>query len=442
MPVSNRSLDGIRVLDFSWVRAGPWATRWLGALGAEVIKVEWPENERGRMTGQMTPAAIERTPNTNGNFNDTNANKRGITINVRTPRGLELIKRVLGTVDVVIENFSSRVFTNWGLGFDELTKIKPDIIYVSMSGFGHTGRHHGYKTFGPVAQALSGLTFSSGLPEREPAGWGWSYLDDTGGLYGAMGVLNALFHRSRTGRGQHVDQSQMVMGVTQNGPAILDRTVNGRQARRPGFPPGNRTHTPGTPRVENYRGPWAAPHNAYRTQPGGYNDWCVIACFDDDDFAKLVNVMGNPSWASDERFATLESRLEHQDELDALIEAWTRVLGKYDVMTACQQMGIAASAVQSSEDRFENDPQLAERGMYRELDHPELGRFAVQGAPFSMSGSRTDNRSAAPRIGADNRALFVDELGLSEADFRSAYEDGTFWPSDSPRHAYIDEMLA
>lgn len=168
----------------------------------------------------------------------------------------------------------------------------------------------------------------------------------------------------------------------------------------------------------------------------------MIACYDDDDFAALVEVMGNPGWARDDRFATLDERLEHQDELDRLIEAWTRDRGKYDVMTACQQSGVAASAVQSSADRFDNDVQLAERGMYRELDHPELGRFAVQGAPFSMSGARTDNRSAAPRIGADNRALFVDELGMSHADFVAGYEDGTFWPSDSPRHAYIDEMLA
>ena len=437
-----RSLEGVRVVDFSWVRAGPWATRWLGALGAEIIKVEWPENERGRMTGQMTPPSIERTPNTNGNFNDTNANKRGITVNVRTPRGLELVKRLIGTADVVIENFSSRVFSNWGLSFDELKAIKEDIIYVSMSGFGHTGRHHRYKTFGPVAQALAGLTFSSGLPDREPAGWGWSYLDDTGGLYGAMGVLNALYFRAKTGRGQHVDQSQMVMGVTQNGPAILDKTVNGRAARRPGFPPGNRAHTPGRERVDNYRGGAAAPHNAYRTAPGGYNDWCVIACFDDADFAALVDAMGSPDWAGDARFATLESRLDHQDELDGHIEAWTRTLDKYDVMTACQAKGVAASAVQSSADRFDNDPQLGEHGMYRSVDHPDLGRFAVQGAPFSMSAARTDNVSAAPRIGADNRAVFVDEMGISEDEFRLGYEDGTFWPADAARHAYIEEMIA
>ena len=224
-----RALEGIRVVDFTWVRAGPWATRWLGALGADVIKVEWPEAERGRSSGgNTTPRGIERNLNTSGNFNDTNANKLSITLNVRTARGMDLIKRLISVSDVVIENFSSRVLSSWSLGYDELRRLRPDIVYVSMSGFGHTGRNHRYTTFGPVAQAISGLTFLSGLPDKPPAGWGWSYLDDTGGLYGAMGVLTGIYHRNVTGEGQHIDQSQMIAGITLNGPAILDHTVNGR----------------------------------------------------------------------------------------------------------------------------------------------------------------------------------------------------------------------
>ena len=228
-----RALEGIRVVDFTWVRAGPWATRWLGALGAEVIKVEWPEAERGRSSGgNTTPRGLERNLNTSGNFNDTNANKLSITLNVRTARGMDLIKRLIAVSDVVIENFSSRVLRSWGLGYDELRRLRPDVVYVSMSGFGHTGRNHRYTTFGPVAQAISGLTFLSGLPDKPPAGWGWSYLDDTGGLYGAMGVLTGIYHRNVTGEGQHIDQSQMIAGITLNGPAILDHTVNGRPSRR------------------------------------------------------------------------------------------------------------------------------------------------------------------------------------------------------------------
>ena len=188
----------------------------------------------------------------------------------------------------MIENFSSRVLQKWGLGYEELCKIKPDIVYVSMSGYGHTGRHHHYTTFGPIAQAVSGLTYLSGLPDKPPAGWGWSYMDDTGGMYGAMCALTGLYHRNMTGQGQHIDLSQMVASVPLNGPALLDFTVNGRGSRRAGYPPGNRAHWPGTPLVNNYRGPTVAPHNAYRTHPGEYNDWGVIVCHTDEEWQRLV----------------------------------------------------------------------------------------------------------------------------------------------------------
>ena len=140
MAVTPTALAGIRVVDFTWVRAGPWATRWLGALGAEVIKVEWPLNERGRTTG-APPPGIAATLNTATNFNDTNANKKGITVNLRTEKGLDLIKQLISVSDVVVENFSARALRSWGLGYEELVKLKPDIVYVSQSGFGHTGRH-------------------------------------------------------------------------------------------------------------------------------------------------------------------------------------------------------------------------------------------------------------------------------------------------------------
>ena len=189
-----RPLEGVRVVDFTWVRAGPWAARWLGAFGAEVIKVEWPQNmDMLRQNRFTVPEGVEPGPNSTGQFADTNANKRGITVNVRTSRGLELVKELISVSDVVIENFSSRIMENWGLGYDELRKLRPDVVYVSMAGFGHVGRHHHYGTMGPAAQALSGLTFLSGLPGEPPAGWGWSYLDDTGGMYGAMCALTALY---------------------------------------------------------------------------------------------------------------------------------------------------------------------------------------------------------------------------------------------------------
>ncbi len=437
-----RALAGVRVLDFTWVRAGPWATRWLGSFGAEIIKIEWPANlDILRGNRATVPPEVEPGPNTPGQFADTNVNKLGITLNIRTPRGLALTKRLIAVSDVVIENFSSRVMRNWGIGYEEMQKLRPDIIYVSMAGFGHTGRHHHYTTMGPSAQALSGMTFLSGLPGKPPAGWGWSYLDDTGGMYGAICVLTALRHRNATGEGQHVDLSQMTTGVTLTGSAFLDRTANARKARRDGYPPGNRTVWPGTPPVNNYRGPTAAPHNAYRTKGGGYNDWCVIACFSDQEWQHLIGVMGRPAWATDAKFDSLQGRLQHQEELDEGIERWTQTLEKYALTETCQAAGVRAMPVQSPEDRVEHDPQLSARDMYTELDHPVLGRRRAQSAPFKLSKSPAAVHMPAPLIGQHTGVVLEKLLGLSLQEIREGYEDGTFWPSGMPLYPYIQEAL-
>ena len=436
------SLAGVRVLDFTWVRAGPWATRLLGTLGAEIIKVEWPENlDMIRRNLTTVPDDVEPGPNSAGQFADTNANKLGITINIRDSRGLNLVRRLISISDIVIENFSSQVMKRLGLGYEELRELKPDIIYVSMAGFGHTGRHHAYTTMGPSAQALSGLTLLSGLPGKPPAGWGWSYLDDTGGLYGAMGTLTALRHRAVTGDGQHVDLSQMAVGTTLTGAAFLDRTVNGRQARREGYPPGNRTVWPGAPMLNNYRGPTTAPHNSYRTKGEGYSDWCVIACFSDHEWRALVAVMGSPQWAGDDRYETLDGRIRHQEEMDHGIESWTRNLDKYELAAMCQDSGVRAMPVQSSEDRVEHDPQLRQRGMYTELDHPILGRRKLQNAPFKLTRSPAAVRIPAPLIGQHNRQVLEGLLGLSHQEVLDGYEEGTLWPQGTPKHPYLEEAM-
>ena len=437
-----RPLEGVRVVDFTWVRAGPWAARWLGAFGAEVIKVEWPQNmDMLRQNRFTVPEGVEPGPNSTGQFADTNANKRGITVNVRTPRGLELVKELISVSDVVIENFSSRIMENWGLGYDELRKLRPDVVYVSMAGFGHVGRHHHYGTMGPAAQALSGLTFLSGLPGEPPAGWGWSYLDDTGGMYGAMCALTALYHRRTTGKGQHVDLSQMITGITLTGSAFLDRTANGRKARREGYPPGNRSVWPGAPLVNTYRGPTVAPHNSYRTKGGGYNDWCVITCAGDREWQDLVKVMGSPAWAVDAKLDLLEGRIRHQEEMDRGIEAWTKTLDKYELMELCQGAGVRAMPVQSSEDRVEHDEQLRHREMYTQMPHPMLGPWKFQNAPFKMSKTPPVVSSPPPMIGEHNREVLEDLLGVSHEEVLSGHEDGVLWPKGMPTFPYIEEAL-
>ena len=440
-----RPLDGIRVLDFTWVRAGPWCTRWLGALGAEVVKVEWPQNPstRGAGGGGSTPAGLPVNLNTDGHFSDTNANKLSVTLNTRTPRGQDLVRRLVAVSDIVIENFAYGVLERWGLSYEEMKKLREDIIYISMSGFGHSGRDRDYQTMGPIAQALSGMTYLSGLPGEQPAGWGWSYMDDTGGMYGVITTLSALYHRQMTGRGQHVDKSQWITGVQLNGAAFLDIQANGRSTMREGYPPGNRTHWPGTPLVNNYRGPTVAPHNAYRTRPWGYNDWVTIACFSDDEWRRLVGVMGSPAWAADEKFATLEGRLKHQEELDKGIEAWAGILGKYEIMHRCQEAGIHSMPVQDGGDRVDNDLQLRHRRMYREIEHPALGTWSLQNAPFHLSASPAYNHRPGPLIGQHNREIYEGLLGINHEELVNGFQDGTFWPRDlsMDSYPYLQEMM-
>ncbi len=443
-----RPLEGIRILDFTWVRSGPWATRWLAILGADVLKVEWPEQALGFYTGRMV-AGIERTTpegvkpgiNSGGDFSDTNVGKRSVTINARSPKGLELLKRLVAMSDVVIENFSTGVLDSWGLSYQEMTAAKKDVVYISMAGFGQTGRYKNYNTMGPIVQAISGLTQSSGLPGVPPAGWGWSYMDNTGGMYAVMAVLTALHNRHETGEGQWVDLSQVAAGMTLTGTALLDYTVNGRPSRREGFPPGNRTVWPGMPLLNNYRGPTTAPHNAYRTMGDGYNDWCVIACFAEQEWRSLVQLMGSPLWSTDAAFATVAGRIEHQDELDRNIEAWTRTMEKYELSERCQAAGVRAAPVQSNEDRVEHDPQLRAQGMYTTVHHPVLGDHLTQNTPFTFSESPTSVERPGPLCGQHNLEILGEMLGLSAEEIRAGYEDGTFWPKTLPLEPYLLEAL-
>ena len=196
---------------------------------------------------------------------------------------------------------------------------------------------------------------------------------------------------------------------------------------------------PGAPAVNNYRGPTVAPHNAYRTQGGGYNDWCVIACFSDQEWQRLVQLMGNPTWATDSELGTLPGRIERQEEMDQGIEKWTLTLEKYELTQKCQEAGVRAIAVQSSQDRVEHDPQLKERGMYSELEHPMLGTWKFQNAPFKLSKSPAEVYRPPPMIGQHNKVIMEDLLGISHQELQEGYEDGTLWPPEMPQFPYIEQ---
>ena len=401
------ALEGIRVVDFSWIVAGPTCTRILADFGAEVIRVEF-EYSMDYIRGAYTTGG---SPNASGMFNNLNRNKLSATLNVLHPRGAELIHDLISASDIVVENFSASVLERWGLDYEAQRSIRPDVIYLSLSGFGHTGRDRDYVTWGPTAQALSGLTYMSGLPGEEPAGWGFSYMDHTAGYYGAMACVMALHHRNRTGEGQWIDLSQVESGIALTGTAILDKTVNGRSFRREGNPPGNRSPHP---RV--------APHNTYHCK--GEDQWCAITVFDDEQWAAFVEAIGSPEWTSDPRFETNEGRYDNQDELDALIEGWTSQHTPHEVFHKLQSAGVIAGAVQSPKIKVDEDPQLKHRNFLPEIEHSELGNAKFEAEPMRLSRSPWELRRASPLMGEHSDYVFGEVLGLDSEEIAELMVEG------------------
>jgi len=407
----------VRVVDFSWIVAGPQATRILADLGADVVRVEYDGRVDSVRLGNPAPEAPRGSLNHSGMFSNFNRNKRSVNLNIRHPEAIALLHDLIRVSDVVIENFSAGVLESWGLSFAEMQRLNPAIIYVSLSGFGHLGRDRAYVTWGPTAQAVSGLTAMSGLPGAPPAGWGFSYLDHTAGYYGALAIQMALYHRARSGEGQYVDIAQVETGIVLAGTEILDYTVNGRGYLESGGPPGNHA-----------RVPEIAPHNTYRCRGDdpdvpGSGRWVTIVCETEAHWDALCSVMGDPAWTREERFRTNAARFANQDALDAQIEAWTRALDRYDVMYLLQSAGIPAGVVQTARDRQERDPQLHARGFYATADHAALGPHAYEGIPVQFSRTPWQIRRGAPLLAEHNIEVYGDLLGRSDAELRQLADE-------------------
>ncbi len=392
-------LAGVRVCDFTWIVAGPQATRILADLGADVVKVE---NESYIDSMRWGLQADPDNPSFNGSgfHGNFNRNKRGITANLHHPKGREAVERLIAQSDVVIENYSAGAFERMGFGWDRIQELNPNAIYVSLSGFGQIGRDRLYITWGPTAAAVSGATQMSGLPDEDPAGWGYSYLDHTAGYYGAIGVLMALHHRRRTGEAQHVDIAQIETGMVLTGVPVLDYQVNGREYRRVGN------------RDEHLS---IAPHNTYRCAADQVGDdrWIAIVAEGEAQWAALCEGLGAPELASDERFASNESRKAHEDELDAAITGLTRGRDARELMYALQAQGVPAGMCQRTDDKMEHDEQLAARGFYPVAPHGQLGEHRYEGYPAKFSDARWRMVRGAPLLGEDTMEVLTELLGYS-----------------------------
>ena len=405
-----RALAGGRICDFSGQLAGAGATKWMAAFGAEVLRIEDPVRQGQWDIIRGAPPYVDdrRGIEFGGGFNNHNTEKLGVTINVRTERGKAMLTEIIRQSDVVAENFAAGVLDRWGFGYDALKAIRPDIIYLSNCGFGHSGPYESFKTWGPIVQAISGLTFASGLPDKPPAGWGYSYMDHTGGYYAVMALMLALIHRKRTGQGQWLDLAATEAALPLNGPALLDWTVNGRPGRREGEPHSNRSHSPPM-----------APHGIYPC--AGDDDWVAIACRDDADWSRLATRVGEP-WTTAPRWASLAGRLDGQDALDAELDAWTRSLDKFEIQRRLRAAGVPCSAVQKPEERIDHDPDT--EGLWPEVTHSAMGRVRVDGLPVSMSATPWRIARGAPCLGEHNEAVFGRLLGLSPAEVAALRAEG------------------
>ena len=392
-------LAGVRVCDFTWIVAGPQATRILADLGADVVKVENESYlDSMRLGLQIDPT--QPSVNGSGFYSNFNRNKRGITANLHHPKGREAAERLIAQSDIVIENFSAGAFERMGFGWERLQELNPNAIYISLSGFGQTGRNRTYITWGPTAAAVSGATQMSGLPDEDPAGWGYSYLDHTAGYYGAIAALLALQHRRRTGEAQHVDMAQIETGMVLTGVPVLDYQVNGREYRRIG----NRLEQPAI-----------APHNTYRCAADEVDDdrWIAIVAETEAQWLALCEVLGAAELASDDRFASNESRKAHEDELDAAITERTRPREARELMYALQSRGVAAGMCQRTDDKLERDEQLASREFYRSAPHGHLGEHRYEGYPAQFSDARWRMVRGAPVLSEDTMEVLTDLLGYS-----------------------------
>ncbi len=415
MPSDKRrgALAPIRICDFSGQLAGAGATRFFAAFGAQVIRIEDRLSQGGWdiFRGNGPYKDERRGTNLGGMFNNHNIEKLGITLNAKSERGKEILREIIAISDVVTENFSAGVMERWGFPYEEMVRIKPDIIYVSNCGFGHSGPYRHFKTWGPVVQAVSGLTFQSALPDMPPAGWGFSHMDHTGGYFMAIAILTALYHRNKTGEGQYVDLSCTDAALTLNGPALLDYTVNKRPLRR-------------KEGVNSNRSPYLpmAPHGIYRSL--GSDQWVAIAARNDADWHAICEVIGRHDLLADERLHAADGRMRHQDELDTAIEAWTCQRTPQDAMTALQAKGVPAAAVQHPEDRMDKDANTLAWNTFPEVQHGEMGRVRVEGMPMKLSKTPASIDRGAPLLGQHNDFFYNDILMLDKDEQRQLYAEG------------------
>jgi crotonobetainyl-CoA:carnitine CoA-transferase CaiB-like acyl-CoA transferase len=400
------ALADLRVVEFTAGMAGPWIGRFMAWCGADVIKVE--SHQRPSVVRLYVPpgsSELGTQPELSPWFTDWDAGKRFVALDLTRPEAVALAKRLVAHADVVVENFSTAVMEKLGLGYEALRAEKSDLIYFSTSGYGDSGPDRSFVTWGPNIEALSGMSTLSGFSGRGCTVTQYAYPDGLSALHGLVAVMAALEHRARTGEGQAINLSQFESTVAAIGPDMMQALATGREPRK--LANGSLLR---------------APHGCYRCR--GDDRWCVLVVMNDAEWAAFCNAVGRPEWIADERFATVAARIANADALDAGIEAWTRERSPEDVMQRLQAVGIAAAVVQTVEDQYTADPQLAARGFFEEIEHRKKGSVVATGIPLGLTGTPGRTGRAGASIGEDNDAVFRELLGLTPDEFQGYVDAG------------------
>lgn len=400
-----QAFDGLNVLDFTRVIAGPLLTQTLGIHGATVVRVE-----SNRFLDRLRISAPYKDRkmgvNRSGYFSAFNANKYSITLDLNHPKAAEIVKRLVLWCDVVVENFVPGSMEKRGLDYDDLRKIKPDIIMLSTSNQGRGGPYSRWGGFGYTLMALTGVTNLTGWPDRVCSHPFGALSDMICPCLAGTALIGALEYRRRTGKGQHLDMSQYEGTLFYLSPIIAAYASNGVEFGRMGN-----------------RSPYAAPHGCYPCK--GEDRWCVIAIESDEEWSAFCTIMGKPELANDARFFCLERRKENESEMDEIVTEWTRDKTAEEVMTVLQDAGIAAGAVQNPADIFE-DSQLKHREHFQMLAHPEMGNHNYEMPPFRLSLTPAELTKPAPCLGQDNEYVCTKLLGIKDEEFIQLLEEGVF----------------
>ncbi|HEX2965813.1 MAG TPA: CoA transferase [Syntrophorhabdaceae bacterium] len=373
------ALSGLRVLDFTWLLAGPYCTRILADAGAEVIKIQSAKTAKGAET------------NNGGYFSTWNRNKRSITLDLSHPEARAIVLRLAAIGDVVIENFSPRVMSNWDLSYERFRQVKSDIVMASISAMGRTGPWKDYTGYGPTFHALSGLTALTCAGRQTPIGIGHAYADTVIGLYSAVAVMAALRYRTATGTGQHIDISGYEVMCSCLGPCFLEAQSRDLAG------------------IQNA----SAPFGCYRC--AGDDRWCVFSAHTEEQWNALCSLMGNPQWTALKEFSSPADRVRNRLPLDRNIEAWTSVYQAEILVNMLQKSGIPAGVVENAKD-LSRDGELLSRNFFLELDHPVLGKTTSDRSALRFTSEETSKWRAAPSLGEANQYVFTELLGINEAE--------------------------